>query len=736
LEEAQNLCEIIINNNPESHEANHLLGIVNYHKKSYIDSIENFEKAINLNPNNAEYYSNLGSVYSQIDNVAEAIKNFDKALIINPLLSLAHSNRGNELIKINLLEEGIKNIDEAIKIDPNNIDAHYNKGIALTKLNNISGAIESYKTVIRKNNKYAPAYINIGAILFQSKKYLAAIENFDKAIIIQPDSTAAYSNKGAALTQLQQFSAAVESYDKAISLNPNFAEAYSNRGNALRELGLLSAAKASIEKAIAINPNFAEAFNNYGGVFRLNYQYVDALQAIGRALEINPNIASAMIMYGSMFCYLSEYKNICELSESALALASEDKILKIWESKLYHYIYHPDLTAQEICAEHIRWGNQFEGLGAETFVKHDRTPERRLRVGYVSPDFREHTCRFYFDPLFSSHDRSRFELFAYSNVLIKDEHTERMRSYFYGWRDIVGVSDEGVAQLIRQDKIDILVDCCGHMIDTRLTVFAHKPAPIQVTWLGAAWTTGLPQMDYVLFDPHMAPEGTAASEQIVRLPRTWTAFRPGGRARQAAVNESPAATKGAVTFGYSGRSERLNHRVFSAWGRIMDRLPQARLVLDYKAFADPKTQLYYGEFLKAHGVDTGRVVMRNSENIFEGLGDIDILLDSFPHSGGTMLFDAIWMGVPVLTLASQRPVGRIGTSLMNNLGLPKWVAKTEKEYEDKAVEFAQDIPALANLRSTMRAKMQASPVMDEKGFAQDVEAAYKNMWSNWIDDSS
>jgi predicted O-linked N-acetylglucosamine transferase (SPINDLY family) len=430
--------------------------------------------------------------------------------------------------------------------------------------------------------------------------------------------------------------------------------------------------------------------------------------------------------------YLSDYREVCKYSDTALSLVTDSERPIVWANRLFHWIYHPDLSAQEICAEHIRWGNQFAALGQEGFADHDRTPKRRLRIGYVSPDFRGHTCRFYFEPLFSQHDHTNFEVFAYSSVLHEDEHTQRLKPYFDHWRDIHSLSDEAAAQMIRQDKIDILVDGCGHMMDTRLTVFAYKPAPIQVTWLGSAWTTGLAQMDYVLFDPYMAPEGTAASEQIVRLPRTWAAFRPGERATQSPVKTSPAVTNGYVTFGYSGRSERLNHRVFKAWGRILARLPQARLVLDYKAFVDPKTQAYYKEFLQAHGVDTSRVLMRNSENIFEGLGDIDILLDSFPHSGGTMLFDAIWMGVPTLTVASPRPVGRIGTSLMTNLGLPEWVAQDEQEYEDKAIAFAQDIPALASLRSGMRAKMQASPVMNEKAFAQDVEGAFETMWRNWV----
>jgi len=456
------------------------------------------------------------------------------------------------------------------------------------------------------------------------------------------------------------------------------------------------------------------------------------LLAAKRAIEINPIFSVSLQVYATQLAFMSDYRDVNTYSNAAMKYLEENDAARIWENRLYIYIYHPDLTAQEICDEHIKWGDRFAHLGQEGFLVHNRSAERKLRIGYVSPDFRGHTCSFYFEPLFASHDKTRFELFAYANVIVQDEHTERMKTYFDGWRDIVGVSDEAVAKIIRDDQIDILVDGCGHMADTRLTVFAHKPAPIQVTWLGSAWTTGLPQMDYVLFDPYMAPEGIAASEKIVRLPRTWAAFRPGERARQCAVKPAPALQNGYVTFGYSGRTERLNHRVFHAWGRILKRLPQAHLVLDYTVFADPKTQAYYQNFLHEHGLDTTRVTLRYSKNIFEGLGDIDILLDSFPHSGGTMLFDALWMGVPAVTLAGNRPVGRIGTSLMTNLGLSEWVANSEQEYEDKAVSYAQDILALEKLRSGMRARMQASPVMDETSFARDVENAYKDMWSVWL----
>ena len=434
-----------------------------------------------------------------------------------------------------------------------------------------------------------------------------------------------------------------------------------------------------------------------------------------------------------MLAHVSDFSDVVKHSNEAVALRSDNP--KIWESRLFCYIYHPDLTAQEICAEHVRWGTRFPTLDTDIFDLHDCSPSRRLRVGYVSPDFRGHSCRFFFEPLFSQHDHARFELFAYSNVVTEDEHTHRFKIYFDEWRNIRGVSDQEVVEMVRRDRIDILVDACGHLENNRLAVFMHKPAPIQLTWEGYSWTTGLEQMDYALFDSYMAPPGTLAIEEIIRLPKTRTVFRPGERAVNEPVKSLPALKTGNVTFGYSGRTERLNYKVFNAWGRILRRLPHARLVLDYRPFNDPKTQAYYREFLEEHGVDTTRVVMRNSSNIFQGLGDVDILLDSFPHNGGTMLFDALWMGVPALTLASRPPVGRIGASVMTNIGLADWVAKDEYEYVDKAESFAKNIEELARLRSSMRERMKASPLMDEAEFARDVENAFQKMWDRWCSET-
>ena len=740
-ESAQKYFEQAITIKPDLAEAHNNLGSTLKELGRLEDAETSCKKAIAIKPNYAEAHSNLGIILKEIGRLEDAETSYKKAILIKPDYAEAHSNLGNTLKKLGRLEDAERSYKKAISIKPDLAETHSNLGITLKELGRLKEAEESCKKAISIKPNYAQAHSDLGITLKALGRLKEAEESCKKAISIKSNYAEAHSNLGNIFQKLGRLEEAEESCKKAIAIKPDYAEAHSNLGIILKEIGRLEDAETSYKKAIAIRPDFAEAHNNLGNTLREFGRLEDAGESYKKAIAIKPDFATALQNYSSLLAYKSNYIDLCEFSDeainyAALNLVTADELSIIWESRLYTWIYHPDLSAEEICDEHKRWGSKYAQLGQAGFADHDHTLNRRLRIGYVSPDFRGHSCRFYFEPLFASHDHTRFELFAYANVVHEDEHTQRFKSYFDHWHNILGVSDEDAAELIRKDKIDILVDGCGHMADNRLTVFAHKPAPIQVTWLGAAWTTGLPQMDYVLFDPYMGPEGTAASEQIMRLPRTWCVYRPGDRATQASVKISPAVSNGYITFGYSGRTERLNHRVFHTWGRILKRLPQARLILDFKPFNDPKTQAYYREFLQTHGVDTSRVIMRNSENVFEGHGDIDILLDSFPHSGGTMLFDAVWMSVPVITLASARPVGRVGTSLMTNLGLPEWVAKDEQEYEDKAVAFAQDIPALASLRSGMRARMLASPLMDEKGFAQDMEAAFETMWATWVDSSN
>ena len=588
-------------------------------------------------------------------------------------------------------------------------------------------AIDALKRAAELLPDRPDVFCNLGIVLEIEGRTKDAEANYHKAVVLNPWFPTAHCNLGVIQEREGLNKEAEANFRKAVALDPWFSTAHYNLGLALRKQGLFEEALESFRAALAIDPTHHDASHGMEYVLSREGRLLDAEEHCRRILRFKPDFAEMRQLLSKNLAYKSDYTEV--LQESDRAFEAQTVLPWMWAQRLYSLSYHPDLSAEAIYKEFVRWGDRFPEPHVN-FLSHDRNPNRRLRIGYVSPDFRKHTSRFYFWPLFQNHDRESFELFAYSNVEHEVAWTRLFKGQFEHWRDIQSLDDEAAAELVRADGIDILVDLCGHMDGDRLGLFALKPAPIQATWLGSAWTTGLKAMDYVLFDPYVAPEGTLTRESIIRLPHSFMVFRPKEDAPE--LQAPPCQKNGFVTFGYSGRTERLNHRTFRVWGEILKRLPDAKLILDFPPFADARTQDYYRTFLAQHGVDKDRVIMRKSPNIFEGLNDIDILLDSFPHSGGTMIMDALWMGVPALTLASRPPVGRLGTGMMMNLGLPEWVAQSEGEYIDKACQFAGDSQRLKELRTGMRERMQNSPLMDGPGFARNFEAAYRAMFEHWI----
>lgn len=578
-------------------------------------------------------------------------------------------------------------------------------GAALVNLGRCDDALEPLKRAVACAPRDASALSNLGFALQNQGRPIEAEVNLRLALMVQPGFAAALVNLGATMLSQFRYDDAVAYYRRGLEIEPGYIPAHSHLAQVEEERGRLVLAVEGYRRALAL----LERSGAEAGSVRLKEAAAYAHQGLSSTLA-----------------KLADFDDVRMQSDAAIALRPLDRVL--WEKRLYALSYHPDLPVEEIFAEFVRWGDSFSAPVTD-FRAHDRTPGRRLRIGYVSPDFRRHTSRFYFWPLFANHDPQKVELFAYSNVRQDDEFTGKFRTAFHHWREIRQLSDADAAALIRDDGIDILVDGCNHMRDDRLGIFALKPAPIQVTWLGAAWTTGLPSVDYVLFDPYIAPPQTIARESIVRLPHCFASFD--GHKQTDLPKPPPCLRNGYVTFGYSGRTERLNHRTFRAWGEILRRLPDARLILDFKNFVDPQNQNYYLRLLSEQGVDTERVDMRNSSDIFVGLHDFDILLDSFPHSGGTMLVDALWMGVPTLTLAGRPPLGRIGSTFMMNLELPEWIAHDEADFVDKAVSFATDVDGLVRLRAGMRERMQRSPFMDGPAFARAVEWAFNAMWTRY-----
>ncbi|WIL20852.1 O-linked N-acetylglucosamine transferase, SPINDLY family protein [Geothrix sp.] len=655
-------------------------------------SLAALNRAARLEPDNAVALCNLGAAEQRQGQTAKALERYRRAL----------------------------------KFDPNLAIAHYNMGLGLRIVGSKEEAMEAFRCAIAVQPDYFDAYFQLGLLEQELGHLQAAVDTYQKAIAFRADSHMIFYNLGLGLRSLGRPEAAIEQYEKALRLRPDLPDVLNNMAMAYRDMGQVEAAIGCCRRALEIDPIHYHANLHLNLIYMDQKRLVESEQLCRKVLEAKPDFAEMRQNLARALAYMSDFGDV--VSESDRAFLDKPDQVVIWEQRLYCYSYHPDLSAETIFQEFVRWGDRFPDPTTD-FSAHDRNPNRRLRIGYVSPDFRAHSSRFYFWPLFCHHDKAAFELFAYSNVEKEVAWTRLFRGQFEHWRDIRGVDDEAVVNLVREDGIDILVDLCGHMQDERLGVFARKPAPIQATWLGSAWTTGLKTIDYALFDPFVAPEGTLTREAIHRLPHSFMVFQP--PLETADIVPPPCLKNGHITFGYTGRSERLNHRTFRVWGEILKRLPDARLILDYASFADPMTQGRFRDLLVKHGVDTDRVTMRRSPKVFPGLNDIDILLDSFPHGGGTMLMDALWMGVPFVTLASRPPVGRLGLGMLMNLGLPEWVAATEAEYIDKACHFAGEALTLKDLRLGMRERMRNSPLMDGPGFARAFEAAYRTMFERW-----
>ncbi|WP_442475923.1 O-linked N-acetylglucosamine transferase, SPINDLY family protein, partial [Simplicispira lacusdiani] len=389
--------------------------------------------------------------------------------------------------------------------------------------------------------------------------------------------------------------------------------------------------------------------------------------------------------------------------------------------------YHPDKSAEEIYAAYEEYEERFGKPYRGQWRAHGNAPAagRRLKVGYISPDFRQHSTSYFLEPLLAHHDSAQLEVYAYADLAREDSQTARYKSYVDHWVATKGLDDDALAEKIRADGIDILVDLAGHTAGNRLGVFARKPAPVSVSWMGYGYTTGLKAIDYYLTDEESAPVGSEHlfSEKPWRLPCTFTAYMP-PQEQMGDVNELPALERGHITFGTLTRAVRINQHTIEAWSEILRRVPTARLVIDSSSYKDELTREGLLEKFDAQGIDRSRLQVGYHSPPWDVLRGMDIGLDCFPHNSGTTLFESLYMGVPYITLAGRPSVGRLGGSILKGAGHPEWIARTQQEYVEKAVELAGDVQKLARTRRELRGQLRASELLDGQGFARKVEQAY------------
>jgi protein O-GlcNAc transferase len=583
---------------------------------------------------------------------------------------------------------------QILAAQPQNADALHLLGLIAQQIGNHDAAIDLISRAIAINANYPAAYSNLGTSLVRKGQLDAAIASWQRAIQLKPDFAEAHNNLGSALSQKAEPEQAIAEYRRAIQIRPDYAEAYSNLGKVLRDRGEIDAAINACRWAIELNPSYAKAFNNLANACRDAARLDEAIAAYRRAIELAPGEHTI----GSNLVYLLNF--------------------------------HPRMSAAQVLAETRAWAARYAHPLKSSIRPHenDRDPNRRLRIGCISPDFRGTHCQsFFLLPLFSSLDRNRIEIFCYADVPRPDAVTERLRSLATAWRNIVGINDADVARMVRSDRIDILVDLTMHMMHGRPLVFARKPAPIQVAWLAYPGTTGIDAIDYRLTDPYLDPPGVGDdlyTETSIRLPDTfWCVDRLGNQA----IGELPTHANGFVTFGCLNNYCKVNEDVLLLWARVLAQTPNSKLIL-----LSPQGE-HRQHALEKLGVDAGRVEFVERQpwpQYMRTYQQIDIGLDTVPYNGHTTTLDSMWMGVPVVTLVGDTAVGRAGLSQLTNIGLTELIARTPDQFVEIAVKLAGDQSRLSEIRRTLRDRMAASPLCGRDRFARAMENAFRQMWQN------
>lgn len=529
--------------------------------------------------------------------------------------------------------------------------------------------------------------------LGRDEEALAALR---EAVRLRPDFPQAQLNLGAMYARVGRWEESIGPFREAIRLRPDEPSAYLNLSRAMRSLERLDEAEELRRKAIELAPQFPPAHNMLGSLLREEGRLDEAIACFRKAIELNPD-------------YREAHSNLC-----------------------YALHFDPDAAPEAVFQEHLAWAQRFaEPLRGQVRPHdNDTAHDRPLRIGYVSPDLRRHVVGFFMEPVLEHHDRRRFEVYCYADVPHDDEVSRRLRDHAGVWRNTSGLPDERLAELIREDRIDILIDLTLHMRSNRLRTFALKPAPVQITHLAYCGTSGLRSMDWCVTDPQMMSPGCERyfSERLLPLAQSYWCYRPAQNSPS--VGPLPAAKNGYVTFGSLNSLAKLNVKVIREWAKLIGTI-NSRLMLHIPGGAKNPSIL---KRLADNGIPLDRldaVEHRPRDQYLDAYNRIDVALDPFPYCGGTTSLDAVWMGVPVVTLAGSTPVARAGVTILTQLGLGEFIAQTPQDYVHIANTLAADINRLASLRSTLRQRMQQSPLLDEPGYVRHLEEAYRLAWQAW-----
>jgi predicted O-linked N-acetylglucosamine transferase (SPINDLY family) len=726
LAEAEHIYGEVLRQQPIHFDALHLLGIIAAQTRRTERAVELIRRAIGLNAKVAAAHSNLGNALRDLKRPADALASHDKAIALKPNYAEAYYNRGNALLDLSRPADALASYDKAITLKPNNAEAFYNRGNALLDLNRPSDALASYDKAIALKPDHAKAHNNRGKALLDLKRLADALASYDEAIALKPDYTEAHNNRGNVLIDLKRPDEALASCDKAITLRPDFAEAHQNRGNALLDLKRPTDALASYDKAIALKPDYAEAYYNCGNALLELNRLADALVSYDKVIALKPDLAEVEGLRLHTKLHLCDWGNFDAESEHLISAVRNGK----GNAQPFPFLAFPSTSADQLRCAKLNIANRYPP--EKPIWRDERYNHDRIRVAYISADFRQHPVSVAIAGMFERHDNSHFDVSAIS--LGPDDNSElrqRLKASSEHFIDARTYSDNQIANLVREQEIDILVDLMGFTKDARPSIFAKRPAPIQINYLGYPGTMGAEYIDYIIADRFVVPEEQygSYSEQIVLLPNSYHVndAKRSSTYRTFTRTELGLPSAGSV-FCCFNKNYKITPGIFDCWTRILKQVDGSVLwLLEDNATASANLR----KEAEARGVNADRLIFAKRMSLPDHLARhliADLFLDTLPYNAHTTANDALWAGLPVLTCIGETFASRVAASLLNAICLPELITTTLEDYERLAIDLATHPEKLAAIKRKLAKNRLTTPLFDTKLTTKHIEAAYTAMY--------
>lgn len=640
--------------------------------------------------------------------------------------------QANEQFKTGDLEAARSSFSRVIELDPRCAQGYYMLSAIAVQDGDVESASGLVQRAIRMEPSNADFHFGLANIYVSQGKLAEAIREYQDATRLRPDLPEWRLELAATLIRADRLAEAIASYEGGLKAGPPDARAYFDLGDALLKRRLLNEAEQAFRQAAIMAPDSGGIQFYLAVVYREQHRPADAEAAARKAIAVAPDMPQGWFALGGALMRQAKPVEAVEHYREAISLMPEYEAA--WDGLLFAMNYSDQWSPRELFDAHVKWGQRSPEVGSMPIPSSHRVANHRIRIGYLSADFRQHPVSHFIEPVLRHHDGDRFEIFCYHSDAREDSITTRLTGWVKHWRSVGDASDDDLERMLREDDLDILVELSGHSDGHRLGVLARRVAPIQVTYLGYPNTTGLRAIDYRITDGHADPPGESDElhvERLVRLPTTFLCYSPPEEASGLPI--APFQRKGYVTFCSFNNFAKISPTCMALWVRVLSAVPNSKLLIKTFGLQEQGLRRTLLEQLERAGADSDRISIavpkRSHRDHMETYGEADIALDTFPYNGTTTTLDALWMGVPVISLAGDRHASRVGLSILSTVGLTEFATQTPDQYVAAAVELAGDPDKLGLLHRSLRERLAGSPLTDGRRFTAALEEAYLEIWN-------